>query len=615
MFIERYSKAHIRQNQVLERFYKPRKQDWTEQEIIKEVQKFQKEIKDDEEEYKDIRMMVTCHHNGIWRSGGNFGADDPNILLDDYDWSVSDMFIIYAWFDDVHRPRGGDDEHNDCLLNCIFQRIGKYRLPKEYKTSESIKTKLGLNRDDKISLAIFPRIERLLKINLNCSGDFTFTSINKFQMSVNVILENEHYTLDKEIDTAKELKRGLEYNQKQLIVSEEKDGIITTYDGLQKKIISQDELHDLNKSKYIKTSEFALVKHHKLWENKKLNVKTIEDKYNIIIQECEILNDLTHGKFDISKSHYLTQKEAIKSLYFALQPFDEAEPLTKQEQHWICLANKGGLIKNYENGKELECGYEYDLNSYYPFLMSSSTFTFPIKQGEFTQIKELPTDFFKYGIYRVVIEKCSDDKNNNLFRFNYDNFYTHYDLTFAKQLGLKMELIIDGEANCLYYEKDRLNGHTVFHSLITQLYQLKGQSALAKLIMNTLWGALSTKDVNKQNTRYQEVDMTDDDVVEEIYPYGEDDTIITYTKRDKTYKYGYARIGAFLTSYGRGYLGKIAHPFKNYIHRIHTDSILSSVKLPLQVSTGLGHFKLANEGKCILHHVNDIEPFSNKYKN
>ena len=91
--------------------------------------------------------------------------------------------------------------------------------------------------------------------------------------------------------------------------------------------------------------------------------------------------------------------------------------------------------------------YKYDLNSAYAAIYSSNNCLIPIKEGEFKTITTAEFEamkFYYYGIYHVKIEYPDDDsKWKKLFRLNFDNFYTSTDLTWAKSIGLKMQVIAD----------------------------------------------------------------------------------------------------------------------------------------------------------------------------
>ena len=70
--------------------------------------------------------------------------------------------------------------------------------------------------------------------------------------------------------------------------------------------------------------------------------------------------------------------------------------------------------------------HSYDVNSHYSNVMSKKMNSFPIREGEYKIISEIP-DKEEFGIYRC---KITNDKPVKFFRFNEENYYTHL-LTFG----------------------------------------------------------------------------------------------------------------------------------------------------------------------------------------
>ncbi|GAM18373.1 hypothetical protein SAMD00019534_015480 [Acytostelium subglobosum LB1] len=70
--------------------------------------------------------------------------------------------------------------------------------------------------------------------------------------------------------------------------------------------------------------------------------------------------------------------------------------------------------------------YKYDVSGMYAAIMRSSTFSVPIKKGEFHQLtdEELSAKSgFPFGIYRAIIKG-----EHRAFRPSEHNYYTHYDM-------------------------------------------------------------------------------------------------------------------------------------------------------------------------------------------
>ncbi|EGG15648.1 hypothetical protein DFA_10490 [Cavenderia fasciculata] len=63
--------------------------------------------------------------------------------------------------------------------------------------------------------------------------------------------------------------------------------------------------------------------------------------------------------------------------------------------------------------------------------------------------------FIPPGIYKAIV-----NGNHKCFKINERNHYTHYDLGFAKQLGLEFNLIQENQPNALLKENTRFGRQT-----------------------------------------------------------------------------------------------------------------------------------------------------------
>ena len=71
------------------------------------------------------------------------------------------------------------------------------------------------------------------------------------------------------------------------------------------------------------------------------------------------------------------------------------------------------------------------------------------------------------------------------------NYCTHIDISMALDYGLSIELIQDDKPNFLYYSKDKLmNGAFLFKNYNEELYKLKSESQMAKLLLNIFMGCI-----------------------------------------------------------------------------------------------------------------------------
>ena len=140
----------------------------------------------------------------------------------------------------------------------------------------------------------------------------------------------------------------------------------------------------------------------------------------------------------------------------------------------------------------------------------------PVKRGIFKVISneniiEMTSKLngnYAYGLYRFNIYPSGNPKIDRLFRFKpIDNFnsndildrefYTSIDLKMADMLGLKKELIIDKDINCILYPRSHcLTGFEIFSKFTETLKPLKESKVEgAKLLLNILSGALSEKNI------------------------------------------------------------------------------------------------------------------------
>ena len=220
------------------------------------------------------------------------------------------------------------------------------------------------------------------------------------------------------------------------------------------------------------------------------------------------------------------------------------------------------------------------------------------------------------GIYKCIIEPSTDKNINNLFRFNKKNYYAHYDMRQARHLSLKLIIIIDdGQANLLYYSSSKcVKAVNMFGDYINLLYPLKQQKVQgAKMLINLIWGALSTKLVKKKyfelsedviipsNTNIQCIRILDDGKTYQIKT----------SDNDKVFKYDYGRLAPFLVARGREKIVKMLEPNIENIKYCHTDGWLSSNSLDVELGDGLGSllFKGSNNNAYIINANNRTKEF------
>jgi hypothetical protein len=300
------------------------------------------------------------------------------------------------------------------------------------------------------------------------------------------------------------------------------------------------------------------------------------------------VKSFTYEGFKKSKNEELAVMHFFKCCQFKMSKI-EFEDVKYGEFILFEKCYNGGLIKLNDKYKDKKVkSYGYDFHSYYPYLLSSTDLKIPMKQGKRKHLKALDYENLNYGIYRVKITS-DHDKLKNIFAFNPENTYTHYDILFCYEnkdkFNISIELLENVKYNALIYnDEDLLNTKTLFGAWNYYLYHMKTDNPnnkLVKLLHSRLWGYLIQYDrIFKNDIEDLEASYKDDDVKTEFKIIdckftGEDERTYELVRSEKPYKYSYARLKPFLTSYGRIYIAKVIlnEYLLNNIIRIHTDNI------------------------------------------
>jgi hypothetical protein len=260
---------------------------------------------------------------------------------------------------------------------------------------------------------------------------------------------------------------------------------------------------------------------------------------------------------------------------------------------------RGAIIFN--TPCDLKNAYQIDINSAYAYIMSSSSFKIPMKEGEFQKIDILP-EILTYGIYLCIITLSGNEKIDRYFRLSVDNMYTHIDIYCARLLNLKIELIINDQSNCLLYGAGKcVQGSKMFKTIVDKLYKLKSEKvAFSKLMLLKLWGSLCEKNKIYGLAVTEDFSIPSDCYVSQIHPY-KNGLKVSYYKKSSVYKLNYARFAPFLTSAVRYKIIRDCLPYNEHIFKVNTDSILSDIPLThLKIGTALGEYKIEHEGSCII---------------
>lgn len=551
------------------------------------------------------QIMVSLKYPMGWRSG-YFSDFGDNVLL--YDHSDSDStleepkhfeeFRIYVM--KTGSKKGGCssryDITNDCLYDCLKEIIP---LDLPWSTPESFKEYLDLERNEKVSIDDMENIEKhLIKYSISVSGDHTYTSTKKSNHIIQLKLLDGHYTLKNDYL----VQKGISNQEKEPMIYK------NIKDNTEIQVFRNNKLTKITKEDYKeirskpRSSKYILIPCD--------DNKTLEETYEDFIENADLLKKETKGIVNLYKTG-MNRKTAL-DLFYKMNRCINPDPIEQDEAIWIQNASYSAMCwaDKYE-GK----AYKYDVCSMYPSIMLDHQMLFPIKRGTFIKMKQNEFDslkFFMYGIYRSRINKSEDELKNKLFRFNKKNYYTHIDLTRAKDIGLEIELIRDKQPNILHYPRDILiQGDKLFGSYVNLLFKLKEKKIpIAKKLLNILWGALSQKNVidvivDEKSNEVKEI--REDRTVIGFIPLNDTKTRVQIVKNDYYYETDYARIAPFLLAKGRFLITKIMKPHIENIKRVHTDGIISDTKLDFD-SNELGEMKYEGYSKnCKIHNNIRIE--------
>jgi len=505
--------------------------------------------------FKSINGKIsTTIRSDKWYYAGENSLGANVSLYDLYDHEVEGTYQATTYFIRVFpNSQGGNQTKNNCLYDCLVEFLGNRLI---WKSSDDFRRFLKVQPNEKIDIKYMKQIELKLNVNINVCGDYTYTSHLAPQlMKMNLILINEHYSINrKKYEEIKVHNQISNQERKPLIYDSKK---FQAFDG--KKLIN------------LTTNSYADILY---WRTDYILIpseKANEEEYKKFIEKADRLKAETNGEINF----YKTGSDKITALNLFnnyTQHIKIPQKIEQVEGTFILKASQGALIFNTKGYEGL--AYKADVKSMYPSILKSRIL-FPIKAGELRYITNFDERFY-FGIYR-----CKITGSSKLFRFNFDNYYTHFDLTTAKEIGLNIELIIDDQPNFLYYSRDScLTGYEIFGRYVDKLFDLKQRKIPgSKAILNILWGALCEK--NKKDFKHKigkSDDMPTNIELNFIKPdlFDKDANFISYTKLDDIYKHSYARIMPFLLSKARRHMNEILRLYEDKVIRLHTDGCLFS---------------------------------------
>lgn len=324
--------------------------------------------------------------------------------------------------------------------------------------------------------------------------------------------------------------------------------------------------------------------------------KTMQAYYEEFIEIAEELKKESAGKINMFKTGTYTNTslklladfhETKKIMFDTIEEY-EARFISKCGGAFrLAVPYKGKLFKK-------------DIRSFYPSIYSSSTLLIPVKKGilmTITQDEFNNTEIKKYGVYRAQIEKPTGNLKK-LFWINPDNYYTHNEIRYAIEHGLKVT-IINEKDNFLHWPRDHCRtGSEIFGDFVKYLYEMKERGVRgAKLLLNCLWGICVKRNykILTHDLRDGEFDLFSGEVVEtDMLDDNHIQLKISYSTNQ--FKTQLARMKPFLLAKCRLTMAKTIEPVIEHVKYSHTDSIISSIELQLKDNGKIGSWK--DEGYC-----------------
>ncbi|GAM23080.1 hypothetical protein SAMD00019534_062550 [Acytostelium subglobosum LB1] len=428
-----------------------------------------------------------------------------------------------------------------------------------YGKPSQLKKDLKLDVDQKVSIKRIPELEDRLNIRINVKGDHCYASTSRATREVNLILTNGHYKLDKEGTYAGKGIRYTRYNErdvyiKPIVFKYLKGEQVQLYDYGEHTTISLEQFINKKRRKYQDKCEYIRI----------LSGMTLEETLDSFKADADMLKEHTNGVIDMYTTGQNINKAAIK-LFLSYNKTVKPEPIGQMEGEWIKKSAYGPLMMAIQHVGAL---YKYDVARMYASILRSGGFMIPIKCGDFQHLTDEELSAMKsipFGIYRATIVGT-----HGAFKHNKSNYYTHYDLIFAKELGLTFNLKTGKKANALIYDSScRKFCSDLFGKYIDQVLgwidacEPKSRlEELCKCLYQRLWGALSKRNKTKQCANME----CDAEVIET-------------SDGQRTIKHveiPFPRIMPFIISRGRKMIGTIIKDDIDCIKRVHTDGFVST---------------------------------------
>ena len=565
-----------------------------------------------------------------WQSGKFSGLEDDEVDVyrfeDQYEYEGKPLQTEYSRFNITLKlvaNAGGTTKRtkqpeefegnalglNDCLWYCLRDlHSGIMYMPSAINKPFLLKRVLGLGRKELVPISKLTELATIIKSDINVVGDVEHHHQGPNHLrSITVQLHNQHYTVPNKHAIDAQLRGNTNSRDKQIVlwrkvVAKTNSVAYEGCDGLTVFPLSRETLTNFwmkpKSCKYIyRQAEGATSAEGMLAEHRAL------------LLDIDVLKQASKGFVNLHRQ--LNETKSALFIFAKLNRLLVPPPkLGQLESTWITNAKSGGLI--YGKECELEKGYEYDITSFYPSLLASTSFSVPVGKGVFEHLLTLPPDFLHYGLYRVKITATAQSMQSKLFKFKPSNLYTHFDIKVARDIGLGVELL-GCNPNALLFPT-RVPAASIFKPFVDYIFDLRQRTGCkrAKRILNCLWGGLSAKRSTVVDMNEQKVLDLEGLEVTHIEPH-RDSVLVTVARVEDRYKTSYARLFPFITSFGRYQMYKYLKPVEKNIFRIHTDGFVSDCpinhfKLKKEKKPGLWTLDEAKQGRpCRIHNSKYVE--------
>lgn len=293
-------------------------------------------------------------------------------------------------------------------------------------------------------------------------------------------------------------------------------------------------------------------------------------------------------------SYYTIKAAAMARLTFLISRAAKFDPLEPEAQFWCLEASHGGY-RYADNTFRGSC-YEYDISSFYPWLMVTEKFPCGKPVWKTTDSIE------KLGVYRFTdargrsyYDVCSIDDG-----VDDDDYSDHSDIVRGASNRIPnfssvKRLAKDGKPNALVWDH-YIDGKTLFGSYVEPLYKLKQQGHnIAKRYLNIVTGALAEK-------KWQPAeDIATEKHIDSRAGLKDIAEAVSYNAIFKLPHL--AHIHCFLTAYGRMKMRDIRRKYGDAVKYMHTDGFLSTKEITYDaIGKGeLGELKLIGFDRYAVH--------------